>query len=208
MPFDVTDAIRSLDELDSMFAAPAAPSVRKVTAFLTPAYQQMVEASPFFAIATCGPRGLDCSPRGDAAGFVRVADSTTLLLPERRGNNRIDTLRNIIVDSRAGLLFLVPGISEILRVNGRATLSRSAELCGSFAVNGSAPKIVIVLEIETVMFQCARAIVRSKLWDPTLFRVPGELPTAGKMLADATAGEEGGPAYDAQLPERIRTSLY
>ncbi|MGJ5817090.1 pyridoxamine 5'-phosphate oxidase family protein [Paludibaculum fermentans] len=208
MPFPVPDPIRDLAELDAMFPAPAAPSVRKVTTRLTPAYCRMIEASPFFALATSGPGGLDCSPRGDAAGFVRIADDSTLLLPERRGNNRIDSLRNLLADSRAALMFLIPGISEILRINGNAFLSRNRELCDSFLVKGSAPKIVIVFQLETVMFQCARAIVRSRLWDPSLHRAPGEVPTAGSMLADATAGEEGGSAYDAALPERIRTTLY
>ncbi|MGC4054515.1 MAG: pyridoxamine 5'-phosphate oxidase family protein [Paludibaculum sp.] len=208
MPFLVPDPIRDLAELDSMYPAPAPPSIRKVTRQLTPAYRAMIEAAPFFAIATSGPRGLDCSPRGDAAGFVRIADDSTLLLPERRGNNRIDTLRNLINDPRAALLFLIPGISEILRINGAATLSRNRELCDSFLVKGSVPKVVIVLQIETVMFQCARAIIRSRLWDPGLFRAPGDVPSAGTMLADATAGEEGGASYDAALPERIRTTLY
>lgn len=204
----VPDPVRDLAELESLYATPAAPSLRKVTRGLTPAYRAVIEASPFFVIATSGPRGLDCSPRGDAAGFVRVADDETLLLPERRGNNRIDTLRNLIDDSRAALLFLIPGISEILRINGRAFLSRNIPLCESFMVNGGAPKIVIVFQIEAVMFQCARAVVRSRLWDASLHRSPGDLPTAGAMLADATAGELGGATYDAQLPERIRTSLY
>jgi len=139
---------------------------------------------------------------------VRVHDDSTLLLPERRGNNRIDTLRNLVADPRASLLFMVPGISEILRVNGRGALSRNASLCESFAVGGAIPKIVIAFEIEQVMFQCARAIVRSKLWDPARFRAAAEITTAGAMLADATGGEEGGAKYDAELPARIQATLY
>jgi uncharacterized protein len=200
--------IHSESELDAMFPSPASPSIRKVTRHLTPAYKKILEASPFCILATAGKSGLDCSPRGDAAGFVRVHDERTLLMPERRGNNRVDSLRNIVADPRAALIFLIPGISECLRVNGRAVLSRNAELCASFVVNGAAPKIVIVFEVDTVMFQCARAIVRSRLWDPAIARRPDELPTAGAMLVDATNGEEGGPAYDAALPERIRTTLY
>lgn len=208
MPFDVPDPIHDPVELQDLFTAPAVPSLRKVTRALTPAYRRMIEASPFLVIATSGPRGFDCSPRGDTAGFVRVHDDSTLLLPERRGNNRLDTLRNLLVDARAGLLFLIPGISEILRLTGTAILSRNIELCESFAVKGSVPKIVIVYQIESVMFQCARAIIRSRLWDPTLYRAPGDVPTAGTMLADATAGEVGGAAYDLELPERLRTTLY
>lgn len=202
------EVIKSEAELESMFPRPAPPSIKKVTAKLTPSYRQMIEASPFFAIATSGPEGLDCSPRGDVAGFVRVADDSTLLLPERRGNNRLDTLRNIVHDSRVALLFLIPGISETMRVNGRAVLSRDRELCATFEVQGKVPQIVIVMSIESVYFQCSRAIVRSGLWNPDGFRHPDELPTAGMMLADASRGEEGGSAYDAGLPARVRDTLY
>jgi PPOX class probable FMN-dependent enzyme len=208
MPLEILDPVSSAAELDAMYSAPMSTSIRKVMRSLTSAYRAMVEASPFLVIATTGPRGLDCSPRGDAPGFVRVHDDSTLLVPERRGNNRIDTLRNLVADPRASLLFMVPGISEVLRVNGCAALSRDASLCEAFAVGGAIPKIVIVFQIEQVMFQCARAIVRSKLWDPATFRNPGEVATAGAMLADATAGEEGGAQYDAELPARIQATLY
>ena len=200
--------IESEAELEQMFARPASASILKVTTRLTDTYRRWIEASPFFTIATCGPEGLDCSPRGDAAGFVRVADESTLLLPERRGNNRLDTLRNVVNDPRVGLLFLVPGITETLRVNGRAVLSKDEGLCGSFAVQGKAPRVVIVVTIDAVYFQCARALVRSRLWDPAGFRDVGELPTAGAMLAEASGGNEGGSQYDAELPERLRTTLY
>jgi uncharacterized protein len=205
---EVPDPISNEADLNALFPAPATTSIRKVTPKLTRSYRRMIEASPFFVIATIGPRGIDCSPRGDVAGFVRIIDDSTLLLPERRGNNRVDTLRNLIGDPRATLLFLIPGIAEVLRVNGRGTLSRNRELCESFTVSGAAPRVVIVFEITSVMFQCARAIVRSRLWDPAQFLAPGDVPSAGTMLADATAGDEGGPAYDAALPERIRTTLY
>ena len=197
-----------MSELDAMFPTPAAPSRRKETPYLTPSYQRLIEASPFFAIATAGAGGLDCSPRGDPAGFVRVADSRTLLLPERRGNNRADTLRNLVDDPRVALLFLIPGISETLRVNGSAELTRNRELCDSFELAGKSSQIVIVLHIESVYFQCARAIVRSRLWDPATQRTPASLPTAGMMLADASGGEVGGAQYDAELPEKLRTTLY
>lgn len=206
--FEIRDAITDVTELDRMYSQPATPSIRKVTPELTAAYRRMIEASPFVAVATCGVDGLDCSPRGDIAGFVRVADERTILLPERRGNNRIDSLRNLVVDPRIALLFLVPGIQETLRVNGLAAVSRNPKLCDSFAVNGSAPRVVIVVRIESVYFQCGRAIIRSQLWNPSRFRSAEELPTAGTMLEEATAGEEGGSAYDAALPERMRTTLY
>jgi PPOX class probable FMN-dependent enzyme len=205
---EIKDAITDPAELDRMYPQPAAPSMRKVVPRLTEAYRRIIEASPFVAVATCGAGGLDCSPRGDIAGFVRVADEQTILLPERRGNNRIDTLRNLVADPRVALLFLVPGIQESLRVNGHATVSRNAKLCDSFAVNGNAPRVVLIVRIESVYFQCGRAIIRSQLWNPSRFRSAEELPTAGTMLAEATAGEEGGSTYDAALPERIRTTLY
>ena len=205
---EIKDAITDLAELARMYTQPAAPSVRKVTRRLTGAYRRIIEASPFVAVATCGADGLDCSPRGDSAGFVRVADEQTLLLPERRGNNRIDSVRNLVTDPRIALLFLVPGVQETLRVNGHAMISRKPELCDSFAVNGNAPRVIIVVRIESVYFQCGRAILRSQLWNSSLFRSAADLPTAGTMLGEATAGEEGGPAYDAALPERMRTTLY
>ena len=135
---EIKDAIADPAELDRMYPQPASPSIRKVTLNLTRAYRSMIEASPFVAVATCGVDGLDCSPRGDSAGFVRVADERTLLLPERRGNNRIDSLRNLVADPRIALLFMVPGMQETLRVNGRAVVSRNPELCESFAVKENA----------------------------------------------------------------------
>lgn len=208
MALTTADAIHTEAELNGMFPEPASPSTAKVTTRLTPAYRRMIEASPFVAVSTSGPEGLDCSPRGDTAGFVRIADDSTILLPERRGNNRLDTLRNLVHDPRIALLFLIPGIGETMRVNGTAILSRDPGLCASFTVQGNAPQVVIVVQIAAVYFQCARAIVRSGLWEPSRFRSPGELPTAGTMLADASAGVEGGPDYDARLPDRIRTTLY
>src|SRR5215467_10264513 len=144
---EIEDAITDSVELARMYTQPGARSVKKVTRRLTEAYRRMIEASPFVAVATCGPDGLDCSPRGDGAGFVRVADEQTLLMPERRGNNRIDTVRNLIDDSRIALLFLVPGIQETLRVKGRAVVSRNPELCNSFAVKGNVPRVVLVVRI-------------------------------------------------------------
>ena len=204
----IQDAITDPAEFDHIYPQPAAPSVRKVTHCLTAAYRRLIEASPFVAVATCGADGIDCSPRGDSAGFVRVVDAYTLLLPERRGNNRIDSLRNLVFDPRIALLFLVPGIPETLRVNGHAVVSRNAPLCDSFAVNGNPPRVVIVVEIESVYFQCGRAILRSQLWNPALFHNAEDLPTAGTMLAEATEGENGCPAHDAALAERMRTTLY
>src|SRR5512147_1284576 len=125
-----------------------------------------MDKSPFAALATSGPEGLDCSPRGDLPGFVRIHDEKTLAMPDRRGNNRIDSLRNIVRDPRVALLFLIPGSGTTFRVNGRAVVSTDPELLASFAVEDHAPRSVIVVTVETAYFQCARAIVRSELWNP------------------------------------------
>jgi len=206
----LTPSARVTDEatLERLYGTPAAPSVVKEVRRLTPSYRAFVEASPFLVLATAGPEGLDCSPRGDAPGFVRVHDDATLLVPDRRGNKRIDSLRNVVRDPRVALLFLVPGVDETLRVNGRAAITTDPALCESFAVGGHAPRTVLVVEIETVYFQCARALVRSGLWDPARRVARETLPTAGTMLREASGGREDGEAYDRDLPERLRATLY
>ncbi|MGA1854970.1 pyridoxamine 5'-phosphate oxidase family protein [Azospirillum sp. 11R-A] len=200
--------IADLAALEALYGEPAGPSIAKEVPALTPGYRALIEASPFFVLATSGPDGLDASPRGDEAGFVRVADDRTLLIPDRRGNNRIDSLRNILADPRVGLLFLVPGLNETLRVNGRAVIDTDPALCESCAVDGKPPKSVLVVTIEAVFFQCARALLRSRLWDPAVRIERSSLPSAGALLAEASAGREGGDAYDLSLAERIPKTLY
>ncbi|AWU92855.1 pyridoxamine 5'-phosphate oxidase family protein [Azospirillum ramasamyi] len=195
-------------ELEALYGEPGAASIAKEVPALTPGYRALIEASPFLILATSGPGGLDASPRGDGPGFVRVADDRTLLIPDRRGNNRIDSLRNILADPRVGLLFLVPGLNETLRVNGRAVIDSDPALCESFAVDGKAPKTVLVVTIDTVFFQCSRALLRSRLWDPAAQVPRASLPSAGALLAEASAGREGGDAYDRSLAERIPKTLY
>ena len=155
-----------------------------------------------------GPEGLDCSPRGDAHGLVRIQDEATLLLPDRRGNDRIDSLRNIIRDPLVALMFLVPGSGNALRVNGCATITADAALLASFAVDGMAPRSVTVINVGEVYFQCARAIIRARLWDPAAQAAAVGLPTAGRILAGMTAGAVGGDDYDQQWPGRARKSMY
>jgi len=171
-------------------------------------YRALIEAAPFFALATSGPDGLDCSPRGDAAGFVRVHDDRTLLVPDRRGNNRIDSLRNLLIDPRVALLFLIPGCGETLRVNGRAVISTDPALTRSFIVEGKTPRSVIVVTVERVYYQCPKALVRAKLWDPESWFDRKSLPTAGKILAAITNGQTDAERHDREYPERMKATIY
>jgi uncharacterized protein len=200
--------ITSLRELEALYGEANQASLRKETDWIVPEYRALIEAAPFAALATRGPEGLDCSPRGDGPGFVRIRDDKTLLLPDRRGNNRIDSLRNIVRDPSVALLFLIPGIGETLRVNGQAVISVEPSLLESFSVEGKPPKSVVVITVESVFFQCARAILRSELWNPARHVARDSLPSAGQILAALTNDEVGGEAYDKALPERQRTTLY
>ncbi len=200
--------INSVDQLEALYGAPGEASLVKEADFITPEYRRLIEASPFAVLATSGPEGLDCSPRGDLPGFVRIADDRTLMLPDRAGNNRVDSLRNIVRDPRAALLFLIPGSGTTLRVNGQAHLSVDADLLASFVVEKKAPRSVVVLQIDTIYFQCARAIVRSHLWNADRHVDPKSLPSPGQILAAMTADRVGGKAYDDEWPERARKSLW
>jgi uncharacterized protein len=200
--------ISSLEELEAIYGKPAETATVKEVPAVTPHYRALIEASPFVALATAGPEGLDCSPRGDLPGFVHIRDDKTLMMPDRRGNNRVDSLRNIVRDPRAALLFLIPGSGTTLRVNGQAHVSVDPELCESFAVKGAAPRSVIVLKVETVYFQCARAIVRSDLWNPSKHVDPATLSTPGQILAKLTEERVGGEAYDDEWMERAKRTLW
>lgn len=201
--------ITSLDQLDALYQpAPAAASTVKVARAMTPHYRRLVEASPFAALASVGPEGIDCSPRGDKPGFVRIQDDHTLVMPDRRGNNRIDSLRNIVRDPRCAFLFLIPGSGTTLRVNGRAHLSVDPDLLESFAVDDKPPRSAIVLEIDEVYFQCARAILRSELWNPARHVDPATLPSPGRILAGMTENQVGGDGYDQAWPERAKASMW
>jgi PPOX class probable FMN-dependent enzyme len=200
--------ITTLEELEALYGLPGETSTAKVADRVTPHYRAFIDASPFAVLATCGPEGLDCSPRGDRPGFVRVADERTLLIPDRRGNNRVDSLRNVVRDPRVALLFLIPGVGNTLRVNGRAHLSTDPELLASFAVNGQAPRSVIVVTAEAVYFQCSRALIRSDLWNPAQHVDPESLPTPGQILAALSENRVGGDEYDRAWPERARQTLW
>jgi PPOX class probable FMN-dependent enzyme len=201
--------ITTLEALEALYTpTPVPASTVKVTNHITPHYQALIEASPFVALATIGPEGLDCSPRGDKPGFVRVADPRTLILPDRRGNNRIDSLRNVVRDPRVALLFLIPGSGTTFRVNGRAVLSADPALLDSFLMDGKAPRTAMIITVEEAYFQCARAIVRSGLWTAEAQVDPKSLPTPGAMLAALTAGEVGGEVYDREWPERAAKTMW
>jgi PPOX class probable FMN-dependent enzyme len=207
-PLSHQHLITSIDQLKGIYGDVAPGSLAKETDRITAHYRTLIEAAPFFALASVGADALDCSPRGDAPGFVRVADEKTLLIPDRRGNNRIDTLRNILVDPRVALLFLIPGCSETIRVMGRASITTDPALAQTFLVDGKAPRAVIVVAVEQVLYQCAKAIVRSKLWDASRNVDRKTLPTPGMILADLTQGKLGGPEHDRTAPERLKATIY
>ena len=187
---------------------PSDTSLAKVADHVHALYRPYIEAAPFAVLATLGPEGLDTSPRGDAPGFVKVADAHTLLLPDRRGNQRIDSLRNIVHDPRVALLFLIPGVAEALRVNGTARISALPALCEALAVDGNAPASVLVIQVRSVYFQCARAIKRSGLWSPAQHVAAGTLPSPGTILECLSPDPIDGAAYDAALPARQDATLY
>ena len=196
------------DQLDALYCEPNPRSLLKEIDVISDHYRAFVEAAPFVVVATVGQGGLDCSPRGDPPGFVRVVDEKTVLVPDRRGNNRIDTLRNLLHDPRISLLFLIPGVGETLRINGSAEIVTDSELCASFAVEGKEPKSVIVVAVDRVYYQCPKALVRSRLWDPDV-RVPrSSLPSAGPILDQISGGEFDGADYDRSYPQRIRDTIY
>ena len=200
--------IRTLDQLEALYSAPVPTAVTKEIDHLTELHRAYIEASPFVLVATSGLDGLDCSPRGDPPGFVRVVDERTLMMPDRRGNNRLDTLRNLVVDPRIGLLFLVPGVGVTLRVNGTAEISTDVELRESFVMGDKVPTTVIVITTTSVYTQCPKALMRSHLWDPARHRDPSELPSVGDIMEVITSGVFDGKAYDDAYPQRLRETIY
>jgi hypothetical protein len=207
MPF--TDhLVTTMDQLESLYGEVFPPAIAKEIDHVNAHYRAFIEAAPFFSLATNGPDGLDCSPRGDPAGFVRVRDEKTLLIPDRRGNNRIDSLRNLIHDPRVALLFLIPGCGETIRVVGRAKISTDPALAQSFVMEGKTPRCVLVIAVERVFYQCAKAIVRSKLWDPATRIERASLPSSGTILAGITGGKVGGPEHDREAPKRLQATIY
>ncbi len=200
--------ITTIEALERHYGAANPNSLFKELDHVHPHYRAMIEAAPFVAIATVGAEGTDCTPRGDAPGFVHIQDEHTLLIPDRPGNNRLDTLRNLLADPRVSLLFLIPGVGETLRVNGRAAISVDPALLARFAVNGKPPRSVLVVSVDRVYFQCSKAVVRSRLWDAATQIPRSALPSTGTMLRDFSAGAVDGEAYDRALPARLPGQLY
>ncbi|NBU27907.1 MAG: pyridoxamine 5'-phosphate oxidase family protein [Caulobacteraceae bacterium] len=192
--------ISDLAALEALYdATPAPAAMVKVSGRITPHYRALIEASTFVLLATSGPGGLDCSPRGDAGSAAVILDDRTLVLPDRRG---------VIADPRVALLFLIPGSGTTMRVNGRAVISADPDLLARLAVEGKPPRTALIITVEEAYFQCARAIVRSGLWDLATQGRAADLPTPGQILAGVTDGEVGGEAYDLAWPERARASLW
>lgn len=200
-------AVTSVEELQALYGTPVEASIIKVMPFLTPEYRQMLQASPFVALATVGPEGLDCSPRGDAGKVIHIEDERTLMLPDWRGNNRIDSLANIVRDPRVALMFLIPGSNNAMRVNGKAIVTVDAEVTGRFVMDGRHPRSVVVITIEEVYPQCARALIRADLWNPDKHHDPKALPTIGAMMQTIKETFDGA-AYDRDWPGRAKITMW
>ena len=197
--------IGEVAELEALYGAPAEAALIKVADRLTPLYRRWIMASRFAVLATVGPEGTDASPRGDDGPVVTELDPRTLLLPDWRGNNRMDSLRNIVRDGRVSLMFMVPGSNTVVRVNGRAVLTDDPEVLGRFAEGDRQPRTVIVVTIAEVYTQCARALIRARLW--TAGDESAGLPSPGDILAEQKAGFDG-TAYDADWPGRAARTMW
>lgn len=202
--------LRSAKELEKHYGEPGELAVLKVKDFLDENSRAFIEAAPFVVLATSDKAGnLDCSPRGDYAGFVRVLDEKTLLIPDRRGNNRIDSLKNIVENQQVALLFFVPNVNETFRVNGTAQISVAPGLLEQFTVKAKTPKTVLIITIREAFVQCSRALVRADLWQPEKYISATEkVPTMGTILATNMNGKFDPGEYDRELPERVRKTLY
>ena len=200
--------ITTIAELDALYDKPAGNSLAKEIDHISDHYRTFIEKAPFAVMATSGPDGLDCSPRGDPAGFVRVLDRKRVLVPDRRGNNRLDSLRNLIADPRVSLLFLIPGVNETLRINGRARIIVNEELAASFAINERVPKILIEVTADRVYFQCAKALVRSRLWASETQVPRSALPSTGQILEQITNKAIDAAEHDRAYPERVKQTIY
>lgn len=199
------DSITDITALEALYSKPGAPALKKVARRMTPLYRAWIMASRFCVLATVGPDGTDASPRGDDGPVVRELDPGTLAMPDWRGNNRLDSLRNIVADGRVSLMFMVPGSQNVVRVNGRARVTADDALRACFDREGKLPATVIVIEIGEIYVQCARAVMRSAIWSR---EDSAGLPSVGEILSEMTDGAEGGAAYDAEWPGRAAKTMW
>jgi uncharacterized protein len=200
-----TQLIRSEAELRALIGAPAELTCAKISDRLNPKTRLFIERSPFVCLATSDARGhCDLSPRGDPAGFVRILDERSLLLPERPGNRLADSLRNILANPQIGLLFVVPGVTDTFRVNGRAAITTDAALLAPSTVEGKAPRLGVLVDIEEAYTQCSKAFLRSRLWDPQHFVDPATMPTGGEVHLAIQGDRFDAEGYDAERAERYR----
>ncbi|MBL4769172.1 MAG: pyridoxamine 5'-phosphate oxidase family protein [Rhodobacteraceae bacterium] len=197
--------ITNIDDLEALYGAAVPAALTKVVHHMTPLYRQWITQSRFVVLSTVGADGTDGTPRGDDGPVVRIVDAQTLWLPDWRGNNRIDTLRNIIEDGRISLMFMVPGSNNVVRVNGTAVLSADSNVTGQFEQRGKHPKTVIVITIGEMYFQCAKALMRSSLWKSG--DESGEIPTAGQFIAEMKAGFDA-QEYDAGYPDYAKGRMW
>ena len=200
--------LRDATSLRELYGEPHEASLAKQIDYLHPLYQEFIRASPFAILATAGPDTLEASPRGDTPGFVAIEDERTLLLPDRRGNNRIDSLINITFDSRVTLIFLIPGVNETIRVNGTADISTCPDLLARFVIDGKLPKTVLIVHVKEVFFQCAKALMRSDLWNPDRHVSRTSLPSNGTILSTLTRERINAAEFDQAAPARLQATLY
>ena len=199
--------VKTVAELDAIYGETSEASLIKVSDRLTAGYRRLIEASPIVALATSGPEGLDCSPRGDPGAVMTILDDRTLVLPDRRGNNRIDSLRNIVRDGRVALLFLIPGSNTTLRINGRAEISVDPDLLAGLAMEGKLPRSAIVISIGEIYFQCARALMRARIWEQEAWPDVSDLPTPGSLMRELKQDVDS-RTYDRDWPERAKNSMW
>lgn len=202
------NTITDIAELEKLYGKPGAAATRKVSKTITPEYRKWIDSSAFCALATVGPDGVDASPRGDIGKVVYEQDERTLLMPDWRGNNRMDSLRNIVSDGRMALMFLTGGSTTVTRINGRAEVSVDPELTQKFENRGVLPRSVIVIHIEEIYFQCARALKRCGLWDDSTWPDLKTLPTAGDIIQAMTNSEIDGSKYDHEWPDRAKDTMW
>ena len=200
------DYLNSVEGLEALYGAPSKGSLIKVADHLTPTYRKWIEASRFCVLSTVGPEGTDGTPRGDDGPVVAILDPQTLALPDWRGNNRIDSLRNIVRDPRVSVMFMVPGSMNVVRVNGEARLTADEALRARFIKGDKQPQTVTVIRINEIYVQCAKAVMRSRLW--TAGDESSDLPSIGDMLKEMSAGEFGGEAYDKEWPDRAKSTMW